>query len=51
MNANFITTTEFFRLFGRTVEDGRELASADSTEYLALVTYLVSRQAEHGDKH
>lgn len=50
MNASGMTTTEFFRLFGLTFVDGHELASADSTEYLALVTYLVSRRAEHEDK-
>lgn len=35
-----MTAIEFFRIFGRTVVDSRELACADSTECLALVTYL-----------
>ena len=34
---------EFFALFGRTPEQARWAGSADSEEYLALVTYLVQR--------
>ena len=51
MSASGMTISEFFRLFGRTVVDGRELASAELTEYLALVTYIVSRDAtlDNGD--
>ena len=48
MDASGMTISEFFRLFGRTVVDGRELASADLTEYLALMTYFVSRDATLG---
>jgi hypothetical protein len=45
MTATRMTITEFFGLIGRAAVDGRELASADSTEYLALVTHIVSRDA------
>jgi hypothetical protein len=48
MRATRMTITEFFRLFGRAVVDGREPASADSTEYLALVTNTASRDAQLG---
>jgi hypothetical protein len=35
---------EFRAVFGRPPEVGRWVASADSEEYLTLVTYLVERQ-------
>ena len=38
-----LSVNEFFALFGRTEEQVRWLGSAESEEYLALVTYLVSR--------
>jgi len=38
-----LSVNEFFALFGRTAEQARWLGSAESEEYLALVTYLVSR--------
>lgn len=38
-----MTTDEFFALFGRTSEDSRWAGSADSEEYLTVVTYLVQR--------
>ena len=41
--AEELTLTELFALFKRTVESTRLLGSADSEEYLAVVTYLVQR--------
>jgi hypothetical protein len=38
-----LTMSEVFGLFGRTAEDTRWVASADSQEYLAVVLYLVQR--------
>ena len=38
-----LSVNEFFALFGRTAEQARWLGSAESEEYLALVTYLVAR--------
>jgi len=38
-----LSVNEFFALFGRTAEQMRWRASAESEEYLALVTYLVER--------
>jgi hypothetical protein len=38
-----LTTTEFMEMFGRTFEDARWVGSADSSEYLAVVTYIVER--------
>jgi hypothetical protein len=38
-----LTNDEFFALFGRTAEQARWAGSADSEEYLTLVTYLVER--------
>jgi hypothetical protein len=38
-----MTTDEFFALFGRTSEDSRWAGSADSEEYLTVVTYLAQR--------
>ena len=38
-----LTLSELFALFGRTNEDTRWVASADSQEYLAVVLYLVQR--------
>jgi hypothetical protein len=39
-----LTLNELFALFGRTPEQTRWLSSAESEEYLSLVTYLVARQ-------
>ena len=38
-----LTLTELFSLLGRTADDTRWVGSADSEEYLAVVTYLVQR--------
>ena len=38
-----LTVDEFLALFGRRPEVGRWIGSADSQEYLTLVTYLVER--------
>ena len=38
-----MTIDEFFGLFGRTPDQARWASSADSHEYLTLVTYLVTR--------
>jgi hypothetical protein len=38
-----LSLNEFFALFGRTPEQTRWLGSAESDEYLAIVTYLVER--------
>jgi hypothetical protein len=38
-----LTLTELFSLFGRTADETRWVGSADSEEYLAVVTYLVQR--------
>jgi hypothetical protein len=38
-----LTLSELFALFGRTNADTRWVGSADSEEYLAVVTYLVQR--------
>ena len=40
-----LTLIELFALFGRTNEDTRWVGSADSEEYLAVVTYLVQRSS------
>jgi hypothetical protein len=42
-NADTLTVNEFLALFGRTVHESRWVGSADSQEYLTLVTYLVER--------
>ena len=42
-----LTLDEFLSLFRRTPELGRWVSSADSQEYLTLVTYLVER-SRHG---
>jgi hypothetical protein len=42
-NAEKLTVNEFMALFGRTVDESRSVSSADSEEYLTLVTYLVAR--------
>jgi hypothetical protein len=44
--AEQLTTTELFALFKRTTESTRLLGSADSEEYLAVVTYLVQRSGQ-----
>jgi hypothetical protein len=41
--AEKLTVNEFMALFGRTVDESRSVSSADSEEYLTLVTYLVAR--------
>ena len=38
-----LTVDEFLALFGRVPEVGRWIGSADSQEFLTLVTYLVER--------
>jgi hypothetical protein len=38
-----LTVNELFALFGRSSEDARWVGSADSEEFLAVVTYLVER--------
>ena len=38
-----LTMSDVFTLFGRHAEDTRWVGSADSEEYLAVVTYLVQR--------
>jgi len=38
-----LTITELMVLFGKTDDDSRWLSSADSSEYLAVVTYIVER--------
>ncbi len=38
-----LTVDEFLALFGRPAAVGRWVESADSEEYLTLVTYLVER--------
>ena len=40
-----LTLSELFALFGRTTDDTRWVGSADSEEYLAVVTYLVQRSS------
>jgi hypothetical protein len=40
-----LTVNEFLRLFGLTANESRWMGSADSEEYLTLVTYLVERSA------
>jgi hypothetical protein len=40
-----LTLSELFALFGRTSDDTRWVGSADSEEYLAVVTYLVQRSS------
>jgi hypothetical protein len=42
-----LTLTELFALFGRTTDETRWVGSADSEEYLAVVTYLVQRSSAH----
>ncbi len=38
-----LAVDEFFALFGRTPEQAKWAGSADSEEYVTLVTYLVQR--------
>jgi hypothetical protein len=40
-----LTLSELFALFGRTTDETRWVGSADSEEYLAVVTYLVQRSS------
>jgi len=40
-----LTLSELFALFGRSTDDTRWVGSADSEEYLAVVTYLVQRSS------
>lgn len=44
-DADKLTVSEFLGLFGRKRNESRWMGSADSEEYLALVTYLVERRA------
>jgi hypothetical protein len=41
----WMTVDEMLILFHRSSSDARWLSSADAEEYLAIVTYLVSRDA------
>ena len=41
-----LAVEEFFALFGRPPEQARWAGSADSEEYLTLVTYLVQRASK-----
>ncbi|HLB77323.1 MAG TPA: hypothetical protein VJO72_09840 [Candidatus Dormibacteraeota bacterium] len=38
-----LTLNDLFALFGRGPDDARWVGSADSAEYLTVVTYLVQR--------
>jgi hypothetical protein len=38
-----LTLVELFALFGKTSDEVRFVGSADSEEYLAVVTYLIQR--------
>jgi hypothetical protein len=40
-----ITVEEMLTLFHRSIGDARWLSAADADEYLAIVTYLVGRDA------
>ena len=40
-----LTLSELFALFGRSTDDTRWVGSADSEEYLAVVTYLIQRSS------
>ena len=40
---DLMTVEEMFSLFHRSSADARGLSSVDAEEYLAIVTYLVSR--------
>lgn len=40
-----LTLSELFALFGRSNDDTHWVGSADSEEYLAVVSYLVQRSA------
>jgi len=42
-DADSLTVNEFLALFGHTPHVSRWMGSADSDEYLTLVTYLVER--------
>jgi hypothetical protein len=42
-NTEKLTVNEFLALFGRTVDESRSVSSADSEEFLTLVTYLAAR--------
>jgi hypothetical protein len=42
---NRLTLAEVLTLFRRPAEDARWVSSADAAEYLALITYLVNRDA------
>jgi hypothetical protein len=42
-DADRLTVNEFLALFGHTRDVSRWMGSADSDEYLTLVTYLVER--------
>jgi hypothetical protein len=46
----WMTVEELLSLFHRSSGDARWLSSADAEEYLAIVTYLVSRDV-HGNRN
>jgi hypothetical protein len=46
----WMTVEEMLSLFHRSSGDARWLSSADAEEYLAIVTYLVSRDV-HGNRN
>jgi hypothetical protein len=46
--AEKLSLSELFALFGRGLDQTRWLASAESEEYLALVSYLVERTNNRG---
>lgn len=41
-----LTLSELFAIFGHSPEETRGIGSADSAEYLALVTYLAVRSSQ-----
>lgn len=45
-----LTMVEYLALFGRGSDDTRWISSADSQEYLALVTWLVQRSSERDSR-
>jgi hypothetical protein len=42
-NADKLTLNEFLALFGQTADEARCMSSADSEEYITLMTYLLVR--------
>jgi len=43
MNSEKLTVNELLAIFGRTPDETRWVAFADSAEYLSVVTYVVER--------